>query len=121
MACFELSLHFKLLYIFFPFGLAVRSRLSQTPELVFVCVCLRCFSTQWTLISDFPFSFFLALVVSRHRRYTSQLVIVQSASRSSEALALALRSNGKGRGPNRARFSPQQVYGLVVATSRFEQ
>ena len=64
-----------------------------------------------------------ALLNSRllYRRHASQLVTVQSPSWSSETLALTLRANGKRRGSNRTCSCPQQVHGLVLATSRFEQ
>lgn len=99
------------------FGLVVTTSFHK----LLFCVCvLEAFRHVMTFRFQIWYFFRSARFLS-HRRYTSQLVTVQGASRSDETLALALWPNGKGRGSNRPCFGPQQVYGFVTATLRSEQ
>ena len=104
---FFLNLHMAVFVFVFLFAERQNELLVHDDSLYSHLSYLR--SVQFTIF----FLFFF-------RRHASQLVTVQSASWSSEALAFSLRANGKRRGSNWACSCPQQVHGLVLATSRFE-
>ena len=89
------------------------------------CVCIRFCLMGGKMTHSIQICLIYALLnllfFLLYRRHASQFVTVQSPSWSSEALAFSLRANGKRRGSNRACSCTQQVHGLFLATSRFEQ